>query len=82
MSVYSMTGFASAVAEGPSSPGERPGAVSAELLAYAKATGATNPAGVRTAYCPMVKKSWLQKGEQIKNPYYGSEMLECGEFRK
>ena len=37
---------------------------------------------VRVAYCPMVKKSWLQKGDQIANPYYGSEMLRCGEFKK
>jgi hypothetical protein len=30
------------------------------------------------AYCPMVKKSWLQSGETIANPYYGSAMLRCG----
>jgi hypothetical protein len=39
-------------------------------------------AGVRVAYCPMVKKSWLQKGSEIANPYYGSQMLRCGEFKK
>ena len=38
--------------------------------------------GVKLAYCPMVKASWLQKGDTIRNPYYGSAMLECGEFRK
>ena len=37
---------------------------------------------VKKAYCPMVKKYWLQKGEQIENPYYGSEMLRCGSFQK
>lgn len=36
---------------------------------------------VKKAYCPMVKKYWLQKGEKIENPYYGSEMLRCGEFK-
>ena len=30
----------------------------------------------------MVKRSWLQKDEKIRNPYYGSTMLECGEFKK
>jgi hypothetical protein len=38
--------------------------------------------GVRKAYCPMVKKFWLQKSAQIENPYYGSEMLRCGSFEK
>ncbi len=57
------------------------GQLSDSLLAYAKATGAALPSGVRTAYCPMVNKSWLQKGDKIQNPYYGSEMLECGSFR-
>jgi hypothetical protein len=37
--------------------------------------------GVKKAYCPMVKKYWLQKGKQIENPYYGSEMLRCGSFQ-
>jgi hypothetical protein len=30
----------------------------------------------------MTSHPWLQKGETIQNPYYGSEMLECGEFKK
>lgn len=29
-------------------------------------------------YCPMKKSSWLSKEEAIKNPYYGSAMLTCG----
>jgi hypothetical protein len=57
------------------------GKLSDSVFAYAKATGASMPEGVRRAYCPMVNKSWLQKGEKIQNPYYGSEMLECGSFR-
>ncbi len=58
------------------------GKLSDSVVAYAKASGATMPEGVRTAYCPMINKAWLQKGEKIQNPYYGSEMLECGSFRK
>jgi hypothetical protein len=57
------------------------GEVSDALLAYAKATGSTMPPGVKMAYCPMANKSWLQKGDKIQNPYYGSEMLDCGSFR-
>ena len=29
-------------------------------------------------YCPMKKARWVQKKGSIANPYYGSEMLECG----
>ena len=39
------------------------------------------PDGVRAAWCPMKSKPWLQEGDVIKNPYYGSEMPTCGEFR-
>ncbi|MCX6549913.1 MAG: hypothetical protein NTY02_02700 [Acidobacteria bacterium] len=38
-------------------------------------------AGVKRAYCPMVKKYWLQKSDKIENPYYGSQMYRCGEFK-
>ncbi len=37
---------------------------------------------VRVAYCPMAKKSWLQTGSEIANPYYGASMLRCGSFTK
>lgn len=30
------------------------------------------------AYCPMVKKSWLQPEGEIGNPYGGQEMTRCG----
>jgi hypothetical protein len=33
-------------------------------------------------YCPMADKSWLQKGDAVKNPYFGSAMLNCGEKKK
>jgi hypothetical protein len=33
-------------------------------------------------YCPMVKKSWLQKDPQIVNPYAGKDMAGCGEKKK
>ena len=34
------------------------------------------------AFCPMADKSWLQSGEKIANPYYGSQMLRCGTILK
>lgn len=29
-------------------------------------------------YCPMAKASWLSNEKEIKNPYYGDQMLKCG----
>jgi len=36
----------------------------------------SNP--VYMQYCPMKKESWLSESEEIKNPYYGKGMSECG----
>ena len=58
------------------------GPLSNAVLAAAKAEGYKDLGGVKIAYCPMVRQSWLQKDEKIRNPYYGSTMLECGEFKK
>jgi hypothetical protein len=32
------------------------------------------------AYCPMAQAAWLQTDKVIANPYYGTEMLRCGEI--
>ncbi len=46
------------------------------------------PAGdpVRLAFCPMAFDKagahWLQSGEAIQNPYFGGEMLTCGEIKR
>lgn len=29
-------------------------------------------------YCPMKKASWLSESKDVKNPYYGAKMLDCG----
>jgi hypothetical protein len=57
------------------------GDLSDAMMAYAKATGATFGRDVNVAFCPMVQKSWLQKGQTIANPYYGKSMLTCGEIK-
>lgn len=55
------------------------GDLSDAMIAYLKEAGAQqNPP--YQYYCPMVKKNWLQADKQIRNPYYGSEMLTCGEL--
>lgn len=54
--------------------------MSEDVYALAKAFG-----GGRTLYhahCPMAKNNegalWISETKEIKNPYFGSEMLECG----
>jgi Cu(I)/Ag(I) efflux system membrane fusion protein len=45
---------------------------------------ADNKAGKGTyheAYCPMAKASWLQTEKEVRNPYYGKSMLDCGELK-
>lgn len=44
------------------------------LLSAAK----QNTATVYQQYCPMKKAYWLSDSEEIRNPYYGDDMLECG----
>ncbi|HEY4936494.1 MAG TPA: DUF3347 domain-containing protein [Puia sp.] len=29
-------------------------------------------------YCPMKKAYWLSAEKEIRNPYYGNQMLSCG----
>jgi hypothetical protein len=54
--------------------------LSASLVKYL----ADNKAGKGTyheAYCPMAKANWLQTENQVRNPYYGKSMLDCGELK-
>jgi len=37
------------------------------------------PAGLSIIYCPMAGAKWVQKEGNISNPYYGKDMLNCGE---
>jgi Protein of unknown function (DUF3347) len=58
------------------------GTLSDAVITYAEQTKAKPGADVTAMYCPMVKKSWLQKGQQVKNPYFGKSMPGCGERKK
>ena len=58
------------------------GALSDAVIAAGNAQGWKDIPDVRVAYCPMVKKSWVQKEPELRNPYYGATMLTCGEFKK
>jgi len=58
------------------------GKLSDAVIAYSESTKTDAGDGVTAMYCPMVKKSWLQKGTAVKNPYYGKAMQGCGEKKK
>ena len=54
------------------------GPLSDALITYGEEVGFGD---LKVAYCPMVRKSWVQENGAILNPFYGSMMLNCGEFR-
>ena len=39
----------------------------------------SEPKNIDVLYCSMAKGSWVQKHGKVRNPYYGAEMLDCGE---
>jgi hypothetical protein len=51
---------------------------STNMAAVAKAVKLTDKP-IYYVYCPMKKAYWLSSDQAIKNPYYGSSMLTCGE---
>jgi hypothetical protein len=57
------------------------GPLSDAVIAAAKADDWKDVPGLKLGYCPMVKKSWIQKDGKVSNPYYGSTMLTCGELK-
>jgi len=57
------------------------GVLSEAIDTYMTGLHLTPPEGVKVAYCPMIRKPWLQQDGTIANPYYGTQMLTCGSFR-
>ena len=60
---------------------EKFGTLTDAVVTYMDGMHLNAPDGVRKAYCPMARKSWLQKGDTLANPYYGTAMPTCGEFK-
>ncbi len=54
--------------------------LSSNMLVLAK-WSRLSPNEVFQQYCPMKKASWLSDSKAIKNPYYGSAMLTCGNVK-
>jgi hypothetical protein len=57
------------------------GSLSANILAIVKIYH-SNDVTLYRQYCPMEKKSWISESTQIKNPYLGKKMLECGSTKE
>jgi Cu(I)/Ag(I) efflux system membrane fusion protein len=60
--------------------------VSDALLAYLGTSKNPLSASLTVAHCPMALDNkgakWLQLGDNLENPYFGSEMLRCGTVEK
>lgn len=54
---------------------------SSNMISLAKAAKLST-ADVFVEYCPMKNASWLSTEKAIKNPYFGSEMLDCGSVKE
>lgn len=55
--------------------------LSLNMYALAKAAKLSNQA-IYEDYCPMKKAYWLSNEAAIKNPYFGNEMLTCGQVKE
>jgi hypothetical protein len=54
--------------------------LSINMYAVIKAIAA-NSADVFLHYCPMRKASWMSESKEVRNPYYGKKMLDCGDVK-
>ena len=55
------------------------GTLSLEMMSWRRLLTGEQPAIV---HCPMAKKYWMQAKGDIKNPYLGTKMINCGVFEK
>ncbi len=55
--------------------------VSKEIIQLVEVIGHPMPE-LDLIYCSMAEAQWLQTNADIKNPYYGQDMLTCGEMKR
>jgi len=59
--------------------------LSVQLIEILRRFGNPTERPLRLAFCPMSFDNrgaeWVQRGEEIRNSYFGAEMLTCGELR-
>lgn len=54
--------------------------LSDDIYGFVKAFGSSKT--LYKDYCPMAKANWVSEVKEIKNPYYGTEMSDCGEIKE
>lgn len=54
--------------------------LSDDITSFVKVFGASK--ALYVDYCPMAKANWVSEIKDIRNPYYGGEMSECGEVKE
>lgn len=84
--IYAHTRTLAAIFDDPTCERQRIifSSISAGMYTMLKSAGLKN-GGVYKQYCPMAFNDkgayWLSEEEEIKNPYFGKKMLECGEVQ-
>jgi hypothetical protein len=55
--------------------------LSEAMIELTRSMAPSNALGAKlfVIHCPMAEARWIQKTDEVANPYFGSEMLECGE---
>ena len=49
-----------------------------QLIRALRERNAPRESEIRAAWCPMVRRAWLQKGDKVQNPFHGARMPDCG----
>ncbi len=66
-------------------PMTRSTALSADIIALMKHTD-VNSGNLYVQHCPMANEGeggyWLAAEKEVRNPYYGDEMLNCGAVKE
>lgn len=57
----------------------RLGALSEEVIGLARRAGLSSD--LQVVWCSMAPGRWLQRSGEVANPYYGEEMLRCGDIQ-
>ncbi|MBN1359398.1 MAG: efflux RND transporter periplasmic adaptor subunit [Sedimentisphaerales bacterium] len=65
---------------------ERFHSASQQLIRLTRALGAVGSDAIYVMHCPMAFDNagadWLQRGQELRNPYFGAMMLQCGSIEE
>lgn len=55
--------------------------LSADIIPMVKSTSVSS-GSIFVLYCPMADGYWMSSNKTVRNPYYGEEMMDCGEVKE